>query len=471
MKISTLLENINKIAGTAYLVGGSVRDILLGYQPHDIDLVVPGSAVDLTGRLAEVTSIKLVILEEEYDIVRVVATAGHVDITGLGNTSLGMDLKRRDFTINAMALPLAAYLKDKDQASSIIDPLNGLADLRQGIIRACIAASFEDDPVRVLRALRLQARYGFKIAPETMQLMRNLKNPLSGMPGERIMLELRHILEMPGSAGIISFLEQELNLLSQIFPEIVPMQQMEQNHYHAGNVWQHCLQAFFELEDLLKESLVPGKAGQAVQECLGQYFASDSKRLPVIKLACLFHDLGKLKTRGQREDGRITFYDHHRAGGPMIETIARRLKMSRQEIKLLKKLVEWHMQPLFLSKENPPSNKAVYRFFRNLGEDTPACLLISLADKTSSLKATGRFEMAIDYKKHILDLLNRYVKEKKQALDLKPLLTGDEICSLLDLKPSPLIGKLKEQLWEAQVEGKVTTRCEAVEYLRINYYK
>ncbi|TYO97950.1 CCA tRNA nucleotidyltransferase [Desulfallas thermosapovorans] len=457
MQVNEVLNMVNVVSkGYCFLVGGSVRDLLLGRAPRDIDLVVYGRARDLVCKLVGVNGIRTVVLNKEHDLVRVVLLSNmyHVDITGLGSEELPLDLRRRDFTINAMALPVKDYLQG-DWSGLVIDPLGGLSDLREGVIRACSTASFNKDPIRVLRAVRLQAQLGFNIAPGTMELMQNLQRPLSTAPGERVWEEFRLILDLPNASDIIDVLAQRIKALEQIFPEIELMRRMEQNYYHTDNVWDHCFKTLVEFERLTRDESLR----------VGENYWRGEKRLPVIKLACLFHDVGKLKTSGMREDGRITFYGHHQAGGPMAENIGHRLKMSKREIQLFRRLVEWHMQPLFLYKNNPPSSKSVFRFFRHLGQDTPACLLLSLADVTSSRRATGKLALAEEYKKYILHLLRQYKEKKDQVFNHKTLLDGKEICSIFGLKPCPLVGRLKNDLWDAQMEGKVTTRQEALEFL------
>lgn len=472
MPFKSVLESLNQICPErVYLVGGSVRDILLGKEPRDMDLVVTGSAGETMRRLAEVQRIKQVVLDAEHDIMRAVLSCGHLDIAGLGNKGLWNDLKRRDFTVNAMALPVEEYLKGGNLSGQVIDPLGGLGDLRLGIIRACSPHVFEDDPVRVLRALRLQSRPGFKIAGSTVQLMHDLKKPLSTAPGERVWEELRRILELPCSAGAFKFLEREVKVLEQLFPEAGSMRCTGQNYYHADNVWVHCLKTLVHFENFLIENNWPPELRENVQEYLGQPLGGERKRLPVVKLACLFHDIGKVETRGEREDGRITFYGHHKAGGPMVEKIARRLRLNGKEIKLLRLLVEWHMQPLFMYKDNPPSSKAVIRFFRNLGEDTPGCLLLSLADVTSSRTSIGRQDLAQSYAGYILGLLDHYFKDKERVLYPKPLLSGKDIACILNIKPSPAVGKLKDALIDAQLEVEVTTRSEAENFVREMYLR
>jgi poly(A) polymerase len=470
MQTEQVLKTINDIArGKAFLVGGSVRDLLLGNRPHDMDVVVPGSAQSLIFKLAEAINIKPVILNTEHDIVRAVFSGRHVDVAGLGGAaSLEEDLKRRDFTINAMALAADAYLQG-DWEGKFIDPLGGLNDLRKGVIRACSPLVLEDDPVRVLRALRLKGRLGFSLAPETVHLMHNLQHPLSEMPGERVWEELRHILKMPDSFRVFEFLHYEIRIMHQIFPEVAPMDRMGQNHYHADNVWKHCLKTLCEFERIIVNDNFSDEVKKTVRQYLGQPLTGKRDRLPVLKLACLFHDVGKLETRGEREDGRITFYGHHRAGSPLAEEIGRRLRMSNPELKLFRQLVEGHMQPLFLFKDAPSSGKAVLRFFRSLGEETPGCLLLSLADVNSSRTAIGRHDLAKAYREYILLMLKRYTEEKHWLLNAHSLLTGRDICDILNLPPCPLVGKLKDKLREAQMEGSVGTRRQAVEYIQEIY--
>lgn len=458
----------NAAPGKVFLVGGSVRDLLLGCRPRDIDLAFSGSARDLVFKLAAIMDIRPLVLDDEHDIMRAVFAGGYVDIAGLGAGGLENDLRRRDFTINAMALSLGAHLQGEG-AGAVIDPLGGVTDLRRGVIRACSSSALEDDPLRLLRALRFRAGLGFKIAPGTIGLMRNLQQPLSTVPGERVWEELRRILELPGSAQVFHFLHYELNVLRHIFPELAAMESTEQNHYHAHNVWKHCLQTLFEWEGILRDGIFSPLIKKRIQEYLYHPFFREKKRLPLIKLACLFHDVGKPETRGLREDGRITFYGHQQAGGPIAEKIGCRLRMSKAERKLLRRLVEAHMQPLFLYKNNSPTDKALFRFFLSLGPETPGCLLLSLADISSSRKSTGRHDLAEDYREYISKLLERYEKEKDGLLNTPGLLSGNEIRNILSLPPGPLVGKIKEKLWEAQVEGKISSRQEAVEYVREVY--
>lgn len=404
------------------MVGGFVRDLLLVKNSRDIDLVVAGSARETINLLNETIKLRTVVLDKKHDLIRVVLSNSHIDVAGLNGGSLKKDLARRDFTVNAMALPLNAYLSGSDWASKLIDPLGGREDIQNRVIRACSARSFEDDPIRVLRAVRLKNQLNFNIEQNTVELASSMQNSLATVPGERVWEELRYIFQLPRSGEALIFLDRQTRVLEQIFPETRPLREMQQNHYHADNVWEHCLKTLVIFEEILDSDRLTCAIKAELTDFLEEPPGGTRSRLPVVKLACLFHDLGKLVTRGQREDGRITFYGHHTAGGPMAETIARRLKLSKRESKLLRLLVEQHMQPLFLYRDYPTSARSVFRFFHNLGQETPACLLISLADVSSSRMSIGRNDLARMYESYILELLTRYFKERK-LMNCRPLLT------------------------------------------------
>lgn len=496
----------------AWLVGGFVRDLLLGRPGRDVDVVVPGSGVELARALAGLAGGTLIPLGEHHDVHRVIAKTGsrvvQIDICGLGEASLFDDLYRRDFTINAMALPLEAYLNSAPgvpgrhvaetrvvncppgtaafagtglEPGMLVDPLNGLADLRNGIIRACSPLSISVDPARALRAARFAGQFGWRIEADTVRSIRTVS--LDGVAVERVQEELVHILMLPNAHQVMQVLDSGLGILEQLFPEINLMRQTEQNGHHVDNVWVHCLKTLQCFEALIAQRPAGrGMAGEpsslpavpalppAVTGPLAGYlnspFTRTRSRLPVLKLACLFHDVGKPATRGVAADGRFTFYGHHTAGAPLAAAIARRLRLSRREVDLLAILVRGHMDPLFLNKSQPISNRAAYRFYRRLGKEVPGCLLLSLADISSSRLATGAAGEAASYRDFISGMLERYFKDPVVSGRARPLLNGREICRLLGIQPSPLVGRLLEELAAARAAGEVRTRREAEEWVK-----
>ncbi len=493
-----------------------------------MDLVVTGRGEELARALAGVVGGSYVLLDPEHDVSRVVIN-NHTgfcqfDITGLGDRDLAADLRRRDFTINAMALSLGDWLPYCSRtdffrapvflnthrnpagssgslpgpagaaASAVLqaglkDPLGGLGDLHRGIIRACSSRSIEDDPVRALRAARLAAQLGFRIEPRTVELIRTMSAPLSRVAPERILEELVHILLLSAAWKIIDLLDRELGILERIFPEINPMRHMEQNGHYVGNVWVHSLKTLRCFEAIvyllnpapggaMKDSLsgsgigdvlqlaLPGRLAGPVQDYLQTPVTRTRSRLPVLKLACLFHDIGKLETRAVGAGGRLTFYGHHTAGALLAAATGRRLRLSSREVDLLSRLVRGHMDPLFLYKSRPAGGRAVYRFFRRLGNETPGYLLLSLADIASSRLSAGALQEVREYRQFIAGLLQRYFEEPVLSGRSRPLLNGRDICSLLNIKPSPLVGRLLEELAAALAAGEVRGRQEAEEFIR-----
>ena len=587
----SLLEQLVQLARErgreVWLVGGFVRDLLLGRAGRDVDAAVSGRGAELARELAARTGGAFVPLDAAHDVSRVVCKTGEgvrqLDITGLGEAALRADLCRRDFTVNAMALPLAVCMRlpgmkavlagadaagpgavsagDLPAADLLIDPLGGLADLRRGLIRACGPRSIADDPLRALRAARFAGRFGWRIEADTARSIRTAS--LAGVAAERMQEELVLILMLPHAHRVMRMLDEELGVLEQLFPEIAPMRRMEQNGHHVDNVWEHCLKTLQCFEALLRESCGPdgspgrgwndfdagsGEAGSGVPQIsvregnpagtlrpgapedpgrfepgrcgglrggrpeqtahsagaapgppargemgaggkpfpppgltlppaaaapLAAYleapFTRARSRLPVLKLACLFHDVGKLTTRAMAADGRFTFYGHHTAGAPVAASVARRLRLSRREEELLAALVRGHMDPLFLYKSRPVSGRAAYRFFRRLGDEVPGCLLLSLADIASSRLAAGAAAEAADYRDFIAGMLARYFKEPALSGRTRPLLDGREICRLLGIPPSPSVGRLLEELAAARAAGEVRNRQEAAEWLRIRH--
>jgi len=510
--ILNIKELITVRGMNVYLVGGYLRDKILGRAAGDVDLLVEGRAKNLALELAEKLSGTPVPLDERRDIHRLILQAGEqtvqLDLEGMPEGGLVADLRRRDFTINALSLPLAAYCGGSFLENSVIDPLGGMEDLRKGIIRACSSAAIEDDPLRALRAFRFSAGLGFVLAPDTLQLIRHMRRPITVCAGERIRDELFAILHK-ASSSTVRLMNGQTTLLEQIFPEIVPLKGLQQGGYHVDDAWEHSLKALERFETLVpgtpagREGVTKAAKGgrtqltgktitaggedrdvtvarfgraflsglpdgvrNGLQEYLAQNITRGRSRLPVLKLACLLHDVGKQFCREYAGNGKYTFYGHHRAGEPVARSVAQRLKLSKREGEVLATLVGQHMDLLFLYKSAPVTPRAVRRFFRRAGREAPGLLLLSLADVASSRLASGQVEAAAAYNKFIADMLHKYYNQGHLYVSPPRLLDGAEVCSLLGIKPSPLVRRVLEALADAQAEGVVQTGAEAREFVR-----
>lgn len=469
LKIFKIINEIAVSLGNSiYFVGGYLRDKLLGRVPGDVDLVVERPVKPIALEISRRLSGKLITLDEKRHMYRIVVPLdNHVlelDLEGIPKGGLLLDLNRRDFTINGLALPLSSYINNQALEQNLIDPLGGLADLHNGIVRANTPNAIEEDPLRALRAFRLMSRFGFTLDQVTLDLISNMRRPITVCAGERVWDELVEIFNNP-SFPTIRFMESNTKLLEQIFPEIVSLKGMEQGGHHVDDAWEHCLKTLEYFEDITARKL-PLSLQTKVNSYLYQNITKVRSRLPVLKLACLLHDVGKQFCREYVGNGKYTFYGHHKAGVPVAYGVSNRLKLSVRERYALVTMVVCHMEPLFLYKSAPFSPKVLRRFFRKTGLESPGVLLLSLADITSSRIASGQLNEARTYREFIFDTLNRYYNQEKTYVKPPKLVNGNDICFILNTRPSPIIGRILEELEDAQAEGIVSNRAEAEDFVR-----
>ncbi|WP_027718471.1 CCA tRNA nucleotidyltransferase [Desulfovirgula thermocuniculi] len=472
----------------AYLVGGFLRDFLLGRPSRDADVVVTGRGEEVARELAGTCGGSFVLLDPVRDVSRVVirgpAGSCQVDVTGLGDGDLVSDLRRRDFTINALALPLAGFpaacpgeggpppagpFPPGGLPTSLIDPLGGLDDLRRGLIRACGPRSIEDDPLRALRAARLAGQLGFRIEPGTVRLIRAMPVPVSKAAPERIWEELVNIFLLPAARAIIDLLDRELGILEQALPEIALLRCPGQE---GEGGWERGLKALECLEETVRALSGPGAGAPALVSLPGDparqlaaYLNAPltraRSRLPVLKLACLFHAAGGAE--GREPGGACPSPCARPVGAALAEALARRLRLAGREEGLLAALLEGYAEPLSLYGPCPPGGRAVYRFFRRLGDEAPGCLLLSLAAAAAGAVVPGE---PAGYREFIFTLLRRYYEEPELSGRARPLLDGKEVMRLVRTGPSPLVGRLLEDLAAARAAGEVRNRQEAEEYVK-----
>ena len=377
-----------------YVVGGFVRDLLLGRATADIDIAVAADALKIAQQVAGALGGKYVLLDKANRLGRVVLadeaapSAGQrvLDFTTFeGN--IERDLIRRDFTIDAMAVELQELARDHIDVQ-LIDPFNGQADLQQGVVRAVTDETFTSDAVRLLRAVRLAAELDFSISHDTEELIRRCSHLIGGVAGERVREELLRILTVPRSDWLLPYLV-DLGLLTAIIPELAQAQGVTQPKEHFWNVFDHSLMTVAAVDFLLRQ----GKweyAGDEVlaavpwSEKLAQHFASvvssGSNRRLMLKLAALLHDIAKPQTKATEASGRTRFLGHARDGAAAAVTILERLRFSGKEIRMVEAMIEHHMRPTQMTQEKLPSNRAIYRYFRDTGDAGVDILFLSLAD-------------------------------------------------------------------------------------------
>jgi poly(A) polymerase len=477
---SSLLATVNNLLAEqgikSYLVGGFIRDALLKRETADIDIALAADALEIAPRLAGALGGRFIRLDEANKMGRVVvdnkAPSGgrwQLDFSAFeGN--IEQDLSRRDFTIDAMAVDLGELTKAD---INLIDPFNGRADLKDKIIRAVSGTVFSSDPARLLRAVRLAAELDFTLDSQTEALVKRHALLIAGVAGERVREELLRLLAVPGSGRFLPYFD-ELGLLTAIFPEMVGTKGVGQPKEHFWDVFAHSLKTVAAVDFILHQGSWEYYADQVLaavpwSEAQAKHFArpvsGGSTRRSLLKLTALLHDVAKPQTKALTEDGRTRFLGHDKEGAAMAADILERLRFSGKEVKLVEIVIKYHMRPGQMSQEGLPTRRAIYRYFRDCGEAGIDILFLSLADHLAtrgpSLNPAGWQEHArlVEY------VLTKHDEQEKLVTPAK-LVSGHDLIDVFNIKPGHRMGQLLEAVREAQASGEVSTREEALAYVR-----
>jgi len=442
-----------------FLVGGYIRDILLEKECFDWDYSIKGEqAINFARRVADRFEGYFVLLDTEHDIARVVMPdkKNTLDFAGCVGQNIYTDLKNRDYTINAMAC------KIESKECELIDPLNGLEDLKNGTIRLIAEKNLVDDPLRVLRAYRFAAQFGFSIEDETLKLIEKHKSLIVDVSVERITQELIKLLE-GDYAGKNLCLMKNSGLLEIIIPELTPLAEVPPNLHHHLWLIDHSIESVKQLENELK------KFPDWAKERFYSEFSSGIKIISLLKLATLLHDLGKPSTWNIDEEGRHRFIKHEDVGSEMVVELLKRLKFSKNAIKYISRLIKYHMYPSQLLHEGVENlgEKAIMRMFRRIGEEMPDLILLGMADRFSTRGAEITEENIAKNIEGLYFLLEKYKESQEEVVKKIPkLVDGNEVMELLGVPASPIVGKILKELHEAQISGDVNTREEALEFVK-----
>ncbi len=464
LKDENILNPIYNFAKTKkvklYLVGGALRDLILNRnkQNPDFDFCLKSGALKFGAKLARELRCAFVVLDEEHAACRLVKKINgkmHTfDFSDFRAATLEKDLLHRDFTINSMALGLGDVFGRQDLDTLIIDPYSGRADLKAKIIKVTGPDSFKEDPLRILRAFSFSCTLGFSLDKGTLRLAKKEKNKISAVSSERIREELFKILDSLTAYASLVILDK-LRILEIIFPEIKPMRKIGQGPYHHLDVWQHTLETLNQFELVIKWS----KKTPQIDDYLQEEVSGLRKRSSLLKLACILHDIGKPKAL-RREKGKIIFHGHERIGLGLTRIISRRLKLSNDEGRVLERIVLWHLRPGYLANNPHPTARAIFRYFRDTGNDALAVLLLSLADQRATKGPQTSLLSRQRHEKTVKALIRKLLKQKDEK-KLVRFLNGNQLMRKFKLPACPLIGKLLAELEEAQAIGKIKDKKEA----------
>jgi len=414
-----------------YLVGGMLRDLLLGFEIDDIDIAISGEGKDFAKALG-----KYFRLKKDLNEFRVIDKDLNIDVLGLGASEILEDLGRRDFTINAMAYNLL----DK----RFIDPFNGVKDLENGIIRAVSRKSIVEDSCRILRGLRFRAYFGFEIEENTANLFEEYADKLSEVAPERIHFELTalfnadktHLAIMPG-------------IFDKIFPGFLKMKEIRGGKI-TKNLLEHSILTLEKMTAISKDFSVFGAHKKKIEA----YYSENKAGL---KMAALLHDIKKPDAMEINGD-EVHFYGHDKMASDWFKRIGKELKFSVDERNYISMLILRHMWIHLLAAQKEVTDRAKRRLCFEMGPDVIGLSLLSSADQAAT---TGEIDPHLT---GVCKGIIGYYFSMKDEVE-KPLLRGRDLIENFDLSPGPFFGEILSKVQISYEEGEIKTKQEALEFV------
>lgn len=465
----------------AFVIGGYVRDCFLGRPCNDIDIVVEGSGIDFASDVGKATG-KYVSYFKNFGTAMLHYHGDEIEFVGarkesyrretrkpiVENGTLEDDQLRRDFTINAMAFSL-----QKDSFGELVDPFGGIRDLTQGIIRTPLEpdTTYSDDPLRMLRAIRFATKLStpelqFTIVPESIESMKRMAPRLEILSKERVVEELNKMLVTRKPSMAFELMDRT-GLLDYVLPQLSQLKGVEtiEGRGHKEN-FSHTLMVLDNVAELETAGIAAGVLKDYTAELDGNGFVESVRTEPNVWLrwAALLHDIAKPASKKFEPGTGWTFHGHDYLGGKMVPKIFKNLMMPLNEkMKYVQKLVRLHLRPIALVDDGV-TDSAVRRLLFDAGNDIDDLMLLCNADITSKNPAkVARIKQNFE----LVQEKMKAVEEKDEYRNWKNPITGEYIMEVYGIKPGPEIGKLKETIKEAILDGVIENSFEAADsYMR-----
>jgi putative nucleotidyltransferase with HDIG domain len=441
----------------AWLVGGAVRDRLLGRRTDDYDVAVAGDARGLARSFARRVDAHAFALSDAFGVWRVVARdhSWQVDLLPVAGGSIETDLAQRDFTINAIAEPLGG--------GEHVDPFGGLRDLRARILRMVSAGAFEDDPLRTLRLARLACELSFEIDPDTRAAAAASAGVLVEVAPERIFAELKRIVIGERALDGLDVMDA-LGATGVVLPELAALRGVEQSDYHHLDVYEHTrlvLACTIELSSRPEHWF--GDHGEAVTRLLAEPLANELTRGQALRFGALLHDVAKPRTRQVMASGRITFVGHDVVGAEMAAGVLTRLRASDRLRDHVAALALNHLRLGFLVHETPLGRRAIYRYLRACEPVQADVTLLSVADRLAT-RGRGSQDAIARHLELARELLSEALAWREGRP--RPPVRGDQLARAVGLRPGPELGQILQELEEASFAGEISSADEAIDRAR-----
>ena len=444
-----------------WLVGGTVRDLIMQRPVEDVDLVAARDAEAVARKLARAAGGHAFQLSERFGAWRVVEPqrGWQADVTPVREGGIEADLALRDFTINAMAVPLA-------DGEPLIDPYDGRRDIERRVVRAVGERSLRDDPLRTLRMARIACELSFEVDDGTRRLAAASAAAIHAVAPERVFYELRRLILSDEVMRGLALMDGA-GLVAVLLPELETLKGVEQNPYHHLDVWGHTLAVLECLVELERDpERAFGEVADRMVAELSRPLGDELTRGQALRLAALFHDIGKPPTRRVAGDGRILFWGHDRVGADMSRALCRRLRTSAAVSNFLAQITLHHLRLGFLVHELPLSPRQVYRYLRACEPVELEVTVLSAADRLATRGERTRPEAVQAHVDLARELAREATAWRASGGPPKPPVTGDELIRELGLEPGPRVGELLETLREAVFAGEIGSREEAIERAR-----
>ena len=452
IKDDFILKEIND----GYLVGGAVRDYFLGKQIYDRDIAIKNAEI-FAKNIAEIFEGTFITLDEENKIYRVVLKdkENFLDISEIQGDSIEDDLKRRDFTINAIAYNL--------KTMDFIDVTGGIQDIKDKKLRGIKDENFIDDPLRILRAFRFFATTGFEMDNKLKNVLQKYSNLALKPAKERIHYELMKLFGGDFSSSALIELDN-IGLLENIFPCVEEMKKVPKNTHHHLDLFNHLIESVRQVELMFLNS------DKEIKKHLERVDFGGFPRINHLKIATFLHDIGKFSTWTIEENGRHRFIGHDNQGAKLVVPLLRELKFSRKQIEYISKMIKYHIYPSSVIVSPELNEKAMMRYIRKMGDDVIDNIILAKADRLSARGPAITNDIIESNLTGLDKLLDFYMEQRDKMEPLPKLLDGNEIMSILNIKPSKDLGKIIKMLEEAQLNDEIKTKSEAIFYIQ-NLYK
>ena len=445
-KVLELLKNYDE---DIYLVGGAVRDYLLGKTTCDKDILV-NNAESFAKEFARKNNATFITLDSENKIYRVVLRdkINYLDITEPIEGSLEKDLRRRDFTINAIAI----NLKTKE----IIDINNGQEDIKNRVIRSISEDNLVDDPLRILRAFRFSATLGFEIEQGTLEQIKRHKDLILNPAKERVNYEILKLFQGEYTPQVLLMASDIIELLYPVFTDVKKVP--KNTHHHLG-LYEHSVETVNQIQQIYNT------CSDEVKEHMNKVDFGGFSRLAHLKFAGFFHDIGKFST-WTIEGDRHRFIKHDDVGSKMAKEILKQNKFSKKQIEYITSMIKNHIYPSQVVSAENINDKIYMRYIRKMEDNVIDNIILAQADRLSARGSAITDDIVKDNIDRLNKLLEFYIMIKPKLKPIPKLLTGQEIMEIKNIPQSPILGKIISSLKEEQSEGNILTKAEAVEFVK-----